>query len=131
MSRSKRATVAFSLLEALIALTILGVVMLATGLALQHALAFERRVKAHHAVLRALEAEHEALRAGIAFSLGDHELVPTLAPTSDTGISDFRLRLQAEQSSAFLGLYELELEARYELNQQSFTRKLELRVFRP
>ncbi len=125
----------FTLLEAVVALAVLGIV-LASMLTLlaQHA-AVDRRLDAHLGAIRALEAHHEALRG---FWVPDPDeplwrnekvrlkLPPILVPEEVDGFS-----IWAETEPLLPnGLYKVRLETKYRLGKQHFTQVLETHFWR-
>jgi prepilin-type N-terminal cleavage/methylation domain-containing protein len=129
----RRRSHGFSLLETLVALTVLAVALLFTLSLLAHEVRIRRQVAAHTAVVDLLETAHEAIRAGWPLPLGataldwrqlDANAVP---PVTDLTIS-------AEvRPLAVPDLYHVILIARYReaAFAQPLERRLETMVWRP
>ncbi len=125
----------FTLLEAAVALAVLGVALtsMLTILA-QHAVV-DRRVDAHLGALRALEAHHEALRGrwtpNPAESLWqDAKVRVRLTPILTPGEVDSFFIWAETEPLAIKGLYRVVLDVRYTLGPQTFTQSLETRFWR-
>ena len=121
----------FSLLETLVALSLLAVAMLLTlSLIFQEPRALNR-IAAHQQAFRALEQTLEAIRAGRTVPVGrvqiDTEwlLLPENSAALDLQIFSDR---QMESPS---GLYRLTLTARYRAGRQPYRRSLETFVWYP
>ncbi len=120
----------FTLLEALVALSLLGVAMLLTLSLMFQEPRVTSRLAAHQQVLRALEETLERVRAGQAVPLGQHLIgrTPWSLPESSAA-RDLRIWSVREEESA--GLYRLSLVARYRVGEQWFDRSIETRVWSP
>ncbi len=121
----------FTLLETLIALSLLAVAMLLTlSLIYQEHMALGR-LTAHEQAFRALEQTLEAIRAGRTVPLGK-ELVDSgwfLLP-EDLALADLQIWSERQEESA-TGLYRLTLTARYWAGRRWYTRSLETLVWYP
>ncbi len=133
-TRSSR-TAGFTLLEAVVALAVLGVTLVSMLAILAQYAAVDRRLNAHIGALRALEAHHEALRG---FWVPDpteplwsdvkvrQKLVPILVPED---VDTFSIWAETEPLLP-TGLYRLRLETKYSLGKQKFSQVLESRFWR-
>ena len=119
----------FTLLEVLIALTILGVAMLlGMGLVLQNP-RIVRRTDAERQAFRAMESTLEAVRAG-AIPLQASQLdafVTAVGTPAPKGLS-----IEMEVSPTELpGLFEVTLSARYRVERQSVVKRLRTMIWSP
>lgn len=121
----------FSLIETLVALSLVGVALLLTMSLLFQEPRVMRRVAAHEQALRALEVTLEAVRAGRAVPLGREQvdLAALYQPEEETA-DDLRVWTEREASSPG-GLYPLTLIARYRVGGQPFQRTVETMVWTP
>jgi prepilin-type N-terminal cleavage/methylation domain-containing protein len=123
----------FSLLETLVALTLIGMVLLFTLSILAHEARIERTSAAHDEALDILDTVHEAIRAGLPLSVGS-ELVDWTAlydPPRETTVAE-HLTIAAEvRALSPPGLYHVVLTARYAVGPRPFERHLETMVWRP
>lgn len=119
----------FTLLETLVALTILGSALIGMVLLVARATTIERRLDLHRLAIRELEAQHESLRAGYP--------LPGFSGTYEPGtITDLsRLgepKLTLEVAGAGqVGLYRLDLKLQYRIGGETFERRLETLTYRP
>lgn len=120
----------FTLLEALVALAILGLALASTVTLLVGHHAADRRIDGHLRIAQMLEAEHEALRSGLSIPLeeGTHQLVPILLPGEP--LRDVTLHAEVKPLEP-TGLYSVNLVCRYRVDRGGFSRTLELRLWRP
>lgn len=125
----------FSLLEAIIALGILGIVLTSMLTLLAQHSAVDRRVDGHLGALRALEAHHEALRANWNPLLGQSEnywqagrrqLIPLTSPTE---VDAFVLWSEVTELAP-AGLFKVQLKVQYRLGTQSYDQQLEALFWR-
>ena len=133
--RSSNRAQGFTLLEAVVALAVLGVALTSMlTLLAQHA-AVDRRVDAHLGALRALEAHHEALR-GFWVPDPDQPLwqstktriqVPPIMTPEET---DTFLIWAETEPLAPTGLFRLVLDVRYTVGTKTYTQRLETRFWR-
>ena len=121
---------AFTLLEVLVALAVLGLALVSTLTLVSGHAAMDRRLDGHLKVIAALEAEHELIRSGAELPLleGEHPLTPLAAPGDP--VRDFRLWARVKPRNP-TGLYEVTLLCRYSIDRGSYERELELRLWRP
>ena len=124
---------AFSLLEAVVALGILGVVLALMMSMLVHHSTIDRRVDAHLGALRALEAHHDALRAGWNPTPGENfwqegrrAVVPLTTPSE---VDAMALWAEVTELSP-RGFFKVALTVQYRLGAQSFDQKLEALFWR-
>lgn len=128
LSSLGRSSRAFSLLETIVALGILGIVLTLMMSMLVHHSAIDRRVDAHLGALRALEAHHDALRAGWNPTPGENfwaegrrSLTPLMSPSEVDATA-----LWAEVTALSpKGFYKVELTIQYRLGAQTFDQELE------
>ncbi|MEM7354043.1 MAG: type II secretion system protein [Acidobacteriota bacterium] len=121
----------FSLLETLVALSLLGVAMLLTLSLLMQEPRTLRRLGAHEEVLRVLELTLEGIRAGRSVPEGRQALdLAALYVPEDSVAQDLRIWSERVEESPF-GLYRLTLDARYRVGPDWFQRSLETRVWEP
>ncbi len=131
MRRSQHTRQGFSLLETLVALSLLAVAMLLTlSLIFQEPRALNR-LAAHGQAYRALEQTLEAIRAGRTVPLGRELVDPDwlLLPETPAAL-DLQIWSDRQEESA-RGLYRLTLSARYRAGRQWYTRSLETLVWYP
>ncbi len=131
MRRPQHLAQGFSLIETLVALSLLAVAMLLTlSLIFQEPRALNR-IAAHEQAFRALEQTLEAIRAGRTVPLGRELLDPGwLLPIEDPAALDLQIFSEREQESAS-GLYRLTLIARYRAGRQWYQRSLDTLVWYP
>jgi hypothetical protein len=128
MRRHLPAAAGFSLLEALVALTLIALVAFATMALIFQVPAVERRLDAHEEVLTLLEAQLEVLRANpIVVGEVDTEGLP-LPDLPAAG--NLRMRLESE-SLEDRGLYRLTLAATYSVGARHFEQKIETMMWMP
>lgn len=121
----------FSLLETLVALSLLGVAMLLTLALLMQEAPTLRRLGAHEEVLRVLEVTLEGIRAGRSVAQGRQPLdLSGLRAAEDTLAEDLRVWSERTNDSPH-GLYELTLDARYRVGRDWYRRSIETRVWEP
>ncbi len=121
-----------TLVETVVALTLLSAVLLWTMALLVEEPRIQHRLDAHREVLEVLEAVHEAMRAG--GTLGPGETLLDWAaledpPRSLGAAKDLKVWSTVEPLSP-AGLFHVTLKARYFVHAQPFERSLETRVFR-
>lgn len=119
----------FTLLETLVALTILGFALISMVLLVAQATTFERRLDLHRVAIRELEAQHESLRAG--YPLPGYS--GTYEPSTITDLSRLtepKLTLEVAGAGQ-VGLYRLDFKLRYRIGAQPFERRLETLTYRP
>ncbi len=121
----------FTLLETLVALSLLAVAMLLTlSLIFQEPRAL-RRLAAHEQAYHAMEQTLEAVRAGRAVGSGRHLVDPAWLLLPETpAAQDLQLWSELEEESAS-GLFRLTLIARYRVDRRWFQRSLETLVWEP
>ncbi len=120
---------AFSLLETLIALTILGFALVSMVGWLAQSSSFEKQLDRHRVAIRELDAQHEALRGGSPLP-GLTGSYPLTAITDLAELEAPRLSMTIKPGPK-AGLYEVDLELRYRIANQSFARRLEALTWRP
>ena len=122
----------FSLLETLVALSLLGTALLLTMALLAQEPLVGRRLTAHAEVLEVLDTVHEALRAGLA--------MPGSARIDWQALYDPDRELEAASNLVIFsevealsprGLSRVELRARYSVGERSFDHVLETMIWRP
>jgi prepilin-type N-terminal cleavage/methylation domain-containing protein len=118
----------FTLIEALIALTILGVALLLGMQLLIQAPRIIRRVDAERQAFRAMEATLEGLRAG-AGGLEDEELTGFYTATGTVAPPDLRVSVHVEPAH-LPGLYHVTLTAYYSILNVPYKKRLETLVWR-
>lgn len=120
----------FTLVEALIALTLLGVALLLGMQLLIQTPRILRRIDAERQAFRALEATLESLRAGGGSFKEDQELTGffTAAGTKEAP-PDLRVTVHAEPAH-LPGLFHVTLTARYTVLHVACTKRLETLVWR-
>ena len=121
---------AFTLLEALVALAILGVALTSSIALMAQYQVLDRRVAGQLEAQRSIEAQLEALRGGLDFPRADgvHDLAAVReaqAPVEDLG---FELDVAVGTVD---GLYDLVLVASYTIAGRPYQRRLELLLWRP
>jgi prepilin-type N-terminal cleavage/methylation domain-containing protein len=126
-SFSRSSSPGFSLMETLVALTLLAFVLLWTMVLMVEEPQIQRRLDAHAEVLEVLEAVHEGIRAGDA--VGPGETMVNWAsmddpPRSLVAARDLKVWSKVEAVSP-KGLFHLTLKARYFVGLQPFERSLE------
>ncbi len=121
----------FSLVETLVALSLLGVALLLTlSLIYQEPRAL-RRLAAHEQALGALEGTLEAVRAGLRVPAGRESVdLAALYRPEEAIAEDLVVWSEREPASAG-GLYRLTLTARYRVGGQRFQRTVETLVWAP
>lgn len=131
-SRPPRGTRGFSLLEVLVALSILGLTLVFFTQILVSEAALERRHRADAAALQTLEAHAEAIRAGWGgpWRDGREELELLVSPAPGSGIADLRLTKDVRSLSP-AGLYSVDLRLRFRAGGREESRSVEMRLWRP
>ncbi len=121
----------FSLVETLVALSLLAVAMLLTlSLVFQEPRALAR-IAAHEEAFRVLEQVAEAIRAGRTVPLGEHPIDPGwLRLPEQPAARDLEVWSDRWQETAS-GLYRLTLSVRYRAGRQWYERSLETFVWYP
>ncbi len=123
----------FSLVETLVALTLIAVALLFTIALLAQEPQVQLRLRAHRESLEALDRVHEAIRAGMSLRLGSHRLDWQSLydpPPSHDAARDLVIWADVEARSP-RGLYQVTLRARYFVGERSFDRLLTTRIWRP
>jgi prepilin-type N-terminal cleavage/methylation domain-containing protein len=132
-SFDNRSSSGFSLIEVLVALTILGVVLLFSMSLLAQEPRVRRRLAAHREALEVLETVHEEVRAGMRLSLTGRRI-------DWQRLDDPPRELAAAEELAVwaevveerpVGLYRVTLRARYFVAGQPFERSVETMIWRP
>jgi len=120
----------FTLIEALVALSILSLVLLlGYGFLMRQPRALERLAAGDDA-LRALEASLETLRAGV-IDLDEGMLQPVVAYPPPTHADEMIVDLEAVEPTDTEGVWSVTLEARYRVGNAIQTRRLQSLVWRP
>lgn len=135
MSSRWRPRVGFTLLEAVVALAVLGVVLTSMLTLLVQHTRLDRRLDAHTGALRALEAHHEALRAywtpttssNNFWQGGNFVIAPLQSPAA---VDSFTMSAEVTPLVP-AGLFKIKLVARYSLGRQQFDQSMETRFWRP
>ncbi len=123
----------FSLLEVLVALTLLGMALLFSMSLIAQEPQIQRRLAAHGEALSVLDTLHEAIRDGMSLPLAPQRLdwqglydpAPVLTAARDLTVWSEVETLAPE------GLYRVTLRARYFVGTASFDHTLETLVWRP
>lgn len=125
----RRRRSAFTLLESLIALAILGVAILFFVMWIWQVWEAEKRLEAHRVALRELEAQNEALRSGgYPPSPGEMAILTPLTDLSRLGSHQVEAEAVALETP---GLYSVTLRVRYQLGTQAFDHSLEALTWQP
>ncbi len=119
----------FTLVEALIALTLLGVALLLGMQLLVEAPRIIRRIDAERQAFRALEATLESLRAGGGSFKEDQELKGFFTAAGTRAPLDLSVTVEAERAH-LPGLFHVTLTARYTVLHVAYTKRLETLVWR-
>ncbi len=119
----------FSLLEALVALTLMGIAMLLTMMLICEQPRIERRLEAHGEAIRLLEAQLETIRAALDISEGEIN-VKTL-PLPEQPVADYQKVWTEVEAMPERKLYKLTLTARYSVGPQVFEQSLETMIWVP
>ncbi len=120
----------FSLIEVLVALSLLGVAMLLTLVLIVEEPRTLRRLGAHEEVLYVLEQTLEGIRAGRGVPLGRQEIAASSFGLPEAPqAQDLRIWSESEEESR--ELVKLTLTARYRVGGQWFDRSLETLVWSP
>lgn len=117
----------FSLLEALVGLTLIGVALLLSMSLLAAQGGVERRLAAHHEVLLAMRSELESLRSSLVLP-EDGELDVGSRPASAAGNLRMWVDIEARPERS---LYEVELLSRYAVGAKTYELKLRSMIFTP
>lgn len=120
---------AFTLLESLIAVTILGMAIVVFTTWIWQAWGAEKRIEVHRLALRELEAQNEALRA-----TGSSPVTITsreLPPLTDLSRLDGAVVEASGVAKTPPGLYEITLRVRYQLAGQEFVRTMTTLTWQP
>jgi len=123
----------FSLIEVLVALTILGVVLLFSMSLLAQEPQVRRRLAAHREALEVIETVHEEVRAGMRLSLTGRRIDWQRLddpPRELAAAEDLAVWAEVVEARP-LGLYRVTLRARYFVGNQPFERRLETMIWRP
>ncbi len=131
MKRPHLGSLGFTLLETLVALSLLAVAMLLTLSLVYQEPRVLRRLDAHEQALQALEQVTEAIRAGRTVGSG-RQLVDSswLHLPEDPAAQDLEVWSELVEASGS-GLFELTLTAHYRVGQRRFERSLETLVWEP
>ncbi len=120
---------AFTLLETLVALVILGIALISMVGWLARSAAIENRLDLHRVAIRELEAQHEALRAGCCLPGTDG--LYTLSPITDiSALGTPKITLEVKPQSK-AGLYGLVFKLKYGIGQERFEKQVEALSWRP
>jgi prepilin-type N-terminal cleavage/methylation domain-containing protein len=119
----------FTLVEALIALTLLGVALLLGMQLLIETPRIIRRIDAERQAFRALEATLESLRAGSGVPEKDQELTGFFTTAGTKAPPDLTVSVQAEPAH-LPGLFHVTLTARYTVLNVAHTKRVETLVWR-
>ncbi len=120
----------FSLLEALVALTLMGIAMLMTMALLAEEPRIRQRLEAHREALRALEAVHENIRANSWVPEDGEEIDLSTCPLASPSAAA-NLRVWADvESLAERNLYRVTLRASYIVRGQACQQSIETMVWR-
>ncbi len=131
MRRPRQGPHGFTLLETLVALSLLAVAMLLTLSLIYQEPRVLRRLDAHEQALQALEQVTEAIRAGRTVGSGRQLVDPAwLLLPEDPAAQDLQVWTELVEASAS-GLFELTLTARYRVDRRWFERSLETLVWEP
>ncbi len=127
--RTLRRGLGFTLIESLVALLLVTMAML-----LAHRLSLQlpgtvKRLQAGNAAMRAIESSLETLRAGN-LPLMDDVLMPPVAYPDGNPVEGLILVMDVEPAPT-IGLYEITIEARYMVGQQTLRRRVQTMVWRP
>ena len=130
---SSRRRAGFSLIEALVALSLLGVALLYSMALVAQEPLVERRLAAHAEAYSVLDTLHEAIRAGMALPdrpgrLDWRELYDP--PPELRAARELAVWSEVETLSP-PGLFRVTLRARYFVGERSFDRTLETMIWRP
>lgn len=128
--RHRRSARGFSLVEALIGLTLMGVAMLLTMALMAQQPWIERRLAAHQEALRLMESQIEQLRSGGALPRDGEIDVSTLPRSSPPGARDLRMWIEVEALPE-RSLYDLRLTARYSVGERVYETGLDSMIFAP
>ena len=130
-SKQSRAPAGFTLLETLVALSLLAVaLLLILSLIFQEPRALNR-LAAHAQALRALEQTLEGIRAGRSVPIGRQPVDPSwLLVPRDPAAVDLKIWSDRQVESGS-GLYRLTLTARYRAGRWWYERSLETLVWHP
>ncbi len=131
MRQPRHNTRGFTLLEALVALSLLAVAMLLTLALIYQEPRALRRLVAQEQAYHALEQTLESIRAGRAVELGRQPVDPAwLLLPEDPAARDLQLWSELVEESA-TGLFKLTLTARYRVDHRWFEHSLETLVWEP
>lgn len=127
--RDSRALSGFSLIEVLIALTLLGIaLLLGMDLVLQNPRVV-RRLDGERQAFRAMESTMEAVRAGV-IPLQTSELGSMVTAVGAPAPKDLTISMQVGPA-ALPGLYQVTLVAQYSVLHQKYKKKLQTMVWAP
>ena len=119
-----RRSAGFSLIEALVGLTLIGLTLLVTMSLLAQQPRIEHRLKAHHEVLRMMESQLERLRSDLVRPVKGEEAELTEPP--------WALRMEwSEVEIQGPKLYEVELLARYRVREKAYEMRIRTMIFNP
>jgi prepilin-type N-terminal cleavage/methylation domain-containing protein len=125
--RRRRRAQGFSLVEVLIALTILGIALLLGVQLVLQAPRIVQRMDAERAAWRAIEAVMESVRAG-AIPLETSHLEGFVTATGVPAPRDLQIQMTVEPASPF-GLYHVTLKASYKVREDLYKKELETMVW--
>ncbi|MCP4897053.1 MAG: type II secretion system protein [bacterium] len=124
----RRNTAGFSLLEAIVAILLIGIAILMATSILNATVSSARRLQTHTELLRYCEATLEAVRSGaVPLQSGTTTLGPVSIGTSTT---DLRVSLKAEET-ATLSLFEVTVQVSCKVRNQPMWYSLTTLVWRP
>ena len=128
MRRESVSLAGFSLIEALVGLTLIGVALLLSMALLAQQPGVERRLAAHHEALLAMKSELEGLRSALVLP-ADGELDPAGRPPPASAES---LRIWVDvEARPEPSLYEVEVLSRYAVGGKTYELKLRSMIFTP
>ncbi len=131
MRRSRHNSPGFTLLETLVALSLLAVAMLLTLSLIFQEPRVLRRIGAHEQAYQAMEQALEAIRAGRTVASGRQLVDPGwLLLPDDPAAQDLQIWSELVEASAS-GLFQLTLTARYRVDRHWYQRSLETLVWEP
>lgn len=121
----------FTLMETLVALSLVGIALLLTLSLVFQEPRTVRRIAAHEEALRALEVTLEAVRAGRRVPPGRAPVeLSTLHQPAASVATDLRVWTERHRSSP-AGLFRLTVTARYRVGSRRFHREIETMVWAP